>query len=204
MDNSAVELGEPVSPEVLLEAVEICQASIVVLPDHLLDAKATVRSTTKALKEWQKPLQDYSRPLDLMVVPQGKTVGQWTACALALSKLSHSRIRWWGIPRNFRDKCNESRQMAVNIVSSFRHDWNIHLLGFSEDTVDDMLTAKDPRVYGIDSAVPVRIGMAGEQFIPGMDTPPRGKWWDEEHGEVTEECKQNIYDVRNWIKKWQS
>lgn len=206
MDNSAVELGEPVSPDVLLEAVTICHATVVVLPDHLLDPKATVKSTTEALKEWEEPLRNYPRTLDLMVVPQGKSVGQWTVCALALSKLHSPRIKWWGIPRNFRDKCGESRQTAVCLAHSFRPDWNIHLLGFSEDTIDDILVAKDPRVHGIDSAVPVRIGQANELFIPGMETPPRGEWWESANAEteVTEECVQNIYDVREWIRTWRS
>ncbi len=204
MDNSAIELGAPVSPDVLLKAVDICYAKIVVLPDQLLDSKATLISTFEALKEWDTPLKEYPRGLDLMVVPQGKTVTEWTACALALSKIDTSRVSWWGIPRNFKDVCGESRQTAVNIAFAFKPQWKIHLLGFSEDTVDDILVAKDSRVYGIDSAVPVREGMAGRLFTPGGDVPPRGDWWDTSkwNTPITKECRENLNDVRAWIASW--
>lgn len=178
MDNSIIELGDAVDLAVIKHAVDIVKANVVVLPDVLLDAQATVESIKSALPEWS----DVFKGCGLMVVPQGKTVEEFAWCAQRLANIVPSNRGWWGIPRNFIGQTGFSRQVAIKICTQLRPHWPIHLLGFSDNLVDDVIsvTSRLGNIMGIDSAVPIRLGDAANPRLVEFNqvVEPRGNWWD--------------------------
>lgn len=199
MDNSVIELGGAVPLPTILEAAKIVQCSTVVLPDVLLDGKATVESCSKALDEWGpefEKLYGSMNKFGFMYVPQGKTIEEWAASAQALC--DDDRINYWGIPRNLLlNKID--RRLAVDIAYALNPGRRIHLLGFSDDVINDVVTARDRRVLGIDSAVPLRAATHGIEMAMVMpNLPPRGNWWDVVQYDPM--MATNIERFKRWIR----
>lgn len=199
LDNSVIELGTSVDIDVIAEAARVVAATVIVLPDVLLDSKATVEACKAALDDWTPKLQKVlgNSGWSFMVVPQGLSRDEWTWCAEQFEYDAH--IGWWGIPRNYSIKGLGSRREAVDIASAINTNRHIHLLGFGDDIIDDVLSVKHPKVTGIDSAVPLRIADAGMKMsmIPD-DLGPRGDWWDR----VTIERAKEMADACNQFRKW--
>jgi hypothetical protein len=175
MDNSAYELKSSVDFQMVKEAVDIARPTCVVLPDIYLDGARTFHGTKDALQQWAEELLPYH--VDLMCIPQGVNVANWVDCAENLAQL-HG-IKWWGVPRNFRELLKSPRKQAVEILHALDPSKKIHLFGFSNDYVDDMVTCQDPRVCSIDSTTPLRAGSLGKEFRLQMSLPKRGNWWEE-------------------------
>ena len=141
MDNSVIELGGAVDLKTIIKAATQVDCTTVVLPDILLDGKATVESCSKALETWSPAF----RPLwgseahrrGFMYVPQGKTLKEFALSAEALSH--HPDINFWGVPRNLVAN-NITRRDAIDIVYALNPHRRIHLLGFSDDRLADSLS----------------------------------------------------------------
>lgn len=196
LDNSVVELGDACDADTIATAAASCRANVVVLPDVLMDGPATVERTKGAIDSWKKQLDNAlgsASTYSFMVVPQGKTIEEWVTCAEQLADLPN--VGWWGIPRNFRKITG--RKLAVRLARTFNPKRKIHLLGFSDDIVDDILTARYERVEGIDSAVPLRAATLGKHISAFTNLPPRGDWW--EQAEFTPLMLNNVQQVRRWL-----
>jgi hypothetical protein len=180
LDNSVIELGGAVNIEVITEAAHVVNPTTTVLPDVLLDQKATIDSCERALDTWSEAFEYANLQPNFMLVPQGRTLKEWIECAERFAE--DSRINFWGIPRNIEKTAIRSRRDLVDIVHAINPSRSIHLLGFSDNVIDDILTARHHLVDGIDSAVPIRAVSHG---IPltltgALNTmPPRGNWWEE-------------------------
>jgi hypothetical protein len=84
-----------------------------------------------------------------------------------------------------------------------------HLLGFSDDILDDVCCARVPWIQGIDSNVPVRAGKKGIKVsLDDLDprngwsarTGPRGNFWEDELFENDlSMTRHNLNTYRNWI-----
>lgn len=172
MDNSVIELGGAVDLGTIKKAVDAVRCTTVVLPDVLLDTKKTVEACTRALEEWPKVL---GPNVKYMYVPQGTTLAAFAYAAEALGDAPG--INYWGVPRNLVGQIG-SRKDAIEVVHMINPERRIHLLGFSDDLIDDMLCASNPRVKGIDSAVPLRAASAGHKMSLSLKIGPRGDWWD--------------------------
>jgi hypothetical protein len=202
MDNSVIELGNAVDLDIIKSACIAVEATTVVLPDVLLDGKATVESCSRALMTWPQAFADifgntkYDSPMQrrgFMYVPQGKTIGEWAASAQALA--NHPDINFWGIPRNIV-ALHGSRRDAIEIAHALNPHRRIHMLGFSDNLCDDVVCARDRRVEGIDSAVPLRIQ---EPITFTSDPGKRGDWWDTvQH---TPRMDENIATYKQWIRR---
>lgn len=176
MDNSVVELGGAVDLDMVEEAVEATRAGVVVLPDVYLYGPATVEATLTAIQPWFNRLTKLAMPIpQFMCVPQGQTYNEWVKCAEALANDKY--IKWWGVPRNFTDRLG-SRVEALQILHMLNSDRKIHLLGFSDNIVDDMLAARYGIAEGIDSAVPIRAASYNKEMSLTLEVPPRGDWWE--------------------------
>lgn len=197
MDNSVIELGGAVDLNVILDACITTHFKTVVLPDVLLDGAKTIESCSNAIETWKPKFTEVfgdNKSWGFMYVPQGKTIEEFAHSAYALYANHH--INYWGIPRNFCDHV-ATRKIAIEICHSLNPFRRIHLLGFSENLVDDVISSKDHRVSGIDSTVPIR---AASYSLPiGFHTklPRRGDWWDT--AEYNPLMEQNIKDFRRWI-----
>lgn len=77
MDNGAFEYGNAAPLNDVIEAVEVVQATEMVLPDCYLDGETTIKRVMNALNELEK--KSY-RPVSLMAVPQGKTQEEYMWC----------------------------------------------------------------------------------------------------------------------------
>lgn len=204
MDNSVIETGNAVDLKVVKAACDAVDVTTIVLPDVLLDGKATVESCTTAIGLWPQVFRDYlyagSNHIQgrrgFMYVPQGKTLQEFAASAQALA--NHPDINFWGVPRNLVAKLG-SRRDAINIVHALNPHRRIHLLGFSDDICDDVICSKDRRVEGIDSAVPLRAASLGRSMSFDLDMPPRGDWWDT--AAYVPMMDANILTYKKWIAR---
>lgn len=205
LDNSVIELGTAVDIKVIGKAAEIVKATVIVLPDVLLDCGATIYNCRKALEEWPRVLDKTLGDgiYTFMVVPQGNTIEEWIHCAEAFA--DDTRIGWWGIPRNFNIKGLGSRKLAVDIIQTLDrthdNDRNVHLLGFSDNVLDDILSAQHPYVTGIDSAVPIRAASLGLKMSLAFNhkLPSRGNWWTAPDTVYKDLMGDNLETVRYWI-----
>src|SRR5690242_2299971 len=59
MDNSVIELGNAVDLKTIKKACDAVDITTIVLPDVLLDGRATVESCTKALETWPAEFRSY-------------------------------------------------------------------------------------------------------------------------------------------------
>jgi len=173
LDNSLIELGEPVSFEVMREAVSIVQPSCIVLPDKLGDKDATITMSRGASKLWNE------LHVPFMAVPQGQTLDELAECAQVLAAIQG--VMYFGLPRFFTSTTG-TRRNAVSLLRRFLPKIPIHLLGFSDNVIDDIYCARMEGVMGIDSAAPIRAGYHNIDFVSQYfdikAPPPRGDFWE--------------------------
>lgn len=202
MDNSVIELGNAVDLKTIKKACDAVDVTTIVLPDVLLDGKATVESCTKALETWPVEFKPYlgaysgentSKRRGFMYVPQGKTLAEWAWSAQQLA--SHPDINFWGIPRNMVAHFG-TRRDAIELAYALNPHRRIHMLGFSDNIPDDVCCARDRRVEGIDSAVPLRVT---DQLTFLSDPGKRGDWW--ETAQHTRQMDDNIAIYKQWIRR---
>jgi len=207
MDNSMIELGEPVDGEIMEQACSIVGPQIVVLPDYAHDSERTVQ----VAREWAHDRESSVSPNSqqhYMAVPQGNTLEEYMECARRLAEIP--RVLYWGIPRSATDKLGTRKDLVkrinlevANHVKTIRSWTCIHLLGISTDFYDDLVCAQQEGVMGIDSAAPLRLGQQGRLMTPKFCEPgPRGDWWDNpfiESNTINPAVLANLYLIRGWI-----
>lgn len=194
LDNSVIELGRPVDPKMIASAHSVislaCGSSaeiVCVLPDELLDGEKTVQVAYEALNEFHR-----NGIRNLMYVPQGTNMEEIIRCAEAFQNVGE--VRWIGVAKNFTNILG-SRQQITKVLQSIFPTAKFHMLGFSRNTIDDILCTKLPRVVGIDSSMPLR-ARGPLSFL--SEFPKRGDWWQEDM-ELTNEMAENIIQVRKWL-----
>lgn len=200
MDNSVIELGNAVDLNVIKKACTAVDSTTVVLPDVLEDAKATVESCSNAIPTWTQAFKDLgfaNSRRGFMIVPQGKTLAEFAWCASQFA--DNPEINFWGVPRNVV-ALHGSRRGAIDIVSAINPNRRIHMLGFSEDICDDVRCAKDRRVEGIDSAVPLRSGSLSIGMAFNLELPKRDPAWFDTAVHVPL-MDENIETYKRWIRR---
>ncbi len=172
MDNSLIELGRPLRPIQMVEAVNLVKADVVVLPDKLRDARATVNASLIAADDLAGQL---STRVKFMGVAQGETAEELYACAERLT--AHPRVRYLSVPRVATAQFGSRIELVKHLD---RLGCRIHLLGFSEDLADDIDACHaGENVIGIDSTEPLRMGLAGLHIKDKgpVAVPERPKDW---------------------------
>lgn len=202
LDNSVVELSGAVDIDTIIPAAIAIKANVIVLPDAMTDMDKTIHDCKWALDNWTPKLND-ALPWGwtYMMVPQGVSKEEFAFCAQVFA--DDPRIGWWGVGRYYNKVIGHSRAEGVEIVSAVNRERKIHLLGFSDDIIDDVLTARvhNRNLWGIDSAVPIR---AASQCNLAMQMtmstlPPRGVWWD--NAVWNDEIIHNIQRFEGWVRK---
>jgi len=198
MDNSVIELGKAVDLQMIGEAVKITGATTIVLPDVLEDADATIESIREAYPAWKEyftGLLGDGNDWGFMIAPQGETIQDFARCADFFA--DYRKVNFWGVPRNVV-KLHGSRREAIKIVQAVNHHRKVHLFGFSDNIVDDVLCARMYRVSGIDSAVPLRAASLGKDMSFDLMLPRRGTWW----GDVkfVPQMNTNIRQYTRWLR----
>lgn len=171
LDNSVIELGGAVDLDLVVRAAKIVRPEVIVLPDVLEDAAKSIALYHQSKDSWRQAFRHYVHT-PFMYVPQGRYLDEFAICAE--QSLEDVAIGWWGVPRNLV-KLHGSRMEAIKVLHALNPCRKIHMLGFSDDPIDDLLCANMPEVWSIDSAVPLRLLHDWQMF---SKTPPRGDWWE--------------------------
>ena len=191
LDNSLIELGHPAPDWMMQRAAASVKPKCIVLPDYLRDGQRTLNESKKAIARWKR-----LKLWPFMAVIQGVNKAEIQSAAAEIG--GWSDVTAIGIPRVITDTVMPRSQFIeyVHKVAPYK---SIHLLGFSNNLLDDIAAARLPGVVGIDSAVPLRMGLAGEQIsLMQPSHTPRGDFWSEAT-ELTDQAVENLESVRSWI-----
>jgi hypothetical protein len=199
LDNSMIELGHPIEPEMLMDAAEIVKPKLIVLPDVRGDAKATVQLSLEMAAKYKLPNSDTR----WMCVIQGRTDLEMYECAQALFAALGNKIGCWGIGRTAVEDLGSRVPLVKMLTGSFPlhgfYGKYVHLLGFSSSIKDDYEAMQLWGVLGIDSAVPLRMGQDKKLLsLDQVDPGPRGDFWTRHFDNVEAETIANLYIIRSW------
>lgn len=192
MDSSVIELGKPLPMLDIMEATRIVGANVVVLPDVIGDALATINLVQAFEEEFVK--RAVYTGIEFMYVPQGKSLDEYVK---SLEYITHRDwITWIGLPRDaLKFDGIHSREQLIYPSKILCRGKKIHLLGFSDDVMDDFMCCAHPEVIGIDSAVPIRAGQRGQPFqLSNSDYGLRGGYFHET--KLTQQAVYNLKYVR--------
>lgn len=160
LDNSLIELGKPIEPELLIQAAYYVKPSFAVLPDILNDSKATIDLALSAINSWAAKLPTET---GFMVAAQGRTFDEAAKCFTTIAQKATRHIIA-GIPRII---ANQLGTRAPLIQMLDRQNFDMHLLGMSDFFEDDVTCARMLGVMGIDSASPLRAGWENKAYVNG-------------------------------------
>lgn len=194
MDNSVVELGHAMNMEDVIEAACVVEADCIMTPDILGDSHGT-----QALVEIQKELL-LECNFPLMRVPQGKSHAELVECVdwLHYHLPTDNMTEFWGVPRWVSNELG-SRIPIVQYINMLSEGAYIHLLGGSNNYLDDCRSATLPHVMGIDSANPLVMAYNGHSIAEkGWEHVDRGNYWDTK--KLIPLVAENMDTIRNDIK----
>ncbi len=193
LDNSVIELGEPLSAGELELAHSFFPASYLVLPDVIGDVPQTV----ELAKEWVRNRRPSRR---LMVVPQGSHPKEWLECLDALVRIiapvgeelvvGIARLTEdWEGGREFLYK--EATRLGV---------WNgaYHLLGVQHKLEEVTWARQHALIWGVDSSLPGRaalMGLRSEEVTDLRKAPDLVTYEPRIYGEVQAEIIRVVHSV---------
>lgn len=206
MDNSLIELGHPLPAADLVRAVEIVHANTIVLPDSYGNMQETVERSVNGAYEMWGTLPDYC---SFQYVVQGTSVEEAMQGLEALRKWEPEtgtsvleRVTHLSVPRVFCDTVGSRKPLIHEVYR--RTGLPIHLLGFSENIKDDILSATMRGVTGIDSAMPIWAGMQMQILETDPSNPVADKhrpkdYWMWGKGDLATEIVINLFRVNQWL-----
>lgn len=205
MDNSLIELGEAMPMDRLSDACHIVNATHLVMPDKLLDRKATYNMTVEAFDECLEALP----MIEPILVIQGQDVHDCVYLFDSYLRLLGGvrKNGTFSVPRAVGNAVGSRRKLCA-----FVNEYNgaIHLLGFSNNLLDDVACARMPGVIGIDSTEPIRLALQ-KGFQMSLDWPanpgPRSDYWEHDwvsymesmHPFASGILKTNLRLINEWI-----
>ena len=200
LDNGVIELGTPAT-RALYDVAKKVRPTLVVCPDAYMDPDKTLAYQTQHLLTLQHLCDN------VMLVPQGRTLGKWMDCALEMLKQSLPTLVYVGVPK-YLDVYHElGRLLVVNaLVNDFKIGPSyIHLLGIHSIQAVAAIVEKFPDVLGVDSTLPVAAALY--RTGQGMDTVDkvtldREDWyltaWDLSHAQIAS-LQENIGWTRQLV-----
>ncbi len=175
MDNSVVELGVAMNLEDVITAADIVGAECIMTPDSL----GSFPQTRIAIKQVLPQLLD--SPYPLMRVPQGASPEELIACVDWLWETipASAYPEYWGVPRWIANQ-HGTRRPIIQYINKVCPDAQIHLLGMSNNYLDDIVCTTLHNVMGIDSANPLVLGyherLLGHMWL--YSHLDRGNYWE--------------------------
>lgn len=199
LDNSAHEFTVGERASTLLRNAQLIRADEIVLPDRLFFGDDTVESTTEAMDYLLgEGLREFERlpDLSLMVVPQGRTLREYTRCLNDLVDAYVKRIaqfeekRAWltiGVSKDYEEWDGGLPVLLEKTVLPIARSMKarIHMLGWGRKLWDLDLIARTfgDEIRSVDSAKPFVYAMAGIKLkFPEEPIYPkrRGNFFDHE------------------------
>lgn len=162
--------AEGFSPEIveLYEKAKLIGATEIQLPDRFFEAEDTVRASYKAMEylwgRWNG---------EIMAVPQGRDLKEWTECARALLELPITSL---GIPKNLVHTLGPyGRIKAILKLQQLSDPVNVglHLLGCWEDPREIGYIHRLTEVGGLTSIRGVDSGIASIYAAEGRLLDPK-------------------------------
>jgi len=205
LDNSVVELGDAVGNGVLFEAAKIVLPDCIVVPDVMGDGIASRYRAQHFCREYTRAVHEDEvlnrLHIPLMGVIHGRDLDD--CLGTAFEYWCTSPIDYVGIPRVLT-KMLGSRMPVLQSVLRSSYFRGVHLLGFSDNLLDDVSCARMKGVGGIDSAVPIRAALQGQRMTLDVnkDYGPRGDFWNSPVDLIKRRAvnvTDNIIQIRNWI-----
>lgn len=214
MDNSIVELGKAMEIADLLRACQILRPDCLVIPDVMGEGEETRIKARSFVREYcQKALELESKGWEappLLGVIQGEDVED----ALETYMLYYSLplVDYISVPRIITKQHGSRMPLLLAMQrqqGTLRSFQGLHLLGFSDNILDDVACARMPFVKGIDSAVPIRAGLGNIRMdLNDVEwskmVGPRGSFWEQPCDTGWDMClpciQTNLTTYRRWIK----
>jgi hypothetical protein len=166
LDNSAHELGEALSVERLIEAASLTNPDVLVVPDKIWDAEASLR-LVENFKETATSLKSTYPGLQFMGVPHGHDSEQLDGSLGVLLGTEYLDII--GLPKTYPRLELSRGAIAKQVGASGK---KVHFLGIWQDPIREVLDGKAvDSVMGVDSSYAVRLGMAGRTLLEAFPTP---------------------------------
>ena len=164
LDNSIIELGQPMATDELLRAIDLIHPTEFVCQDYPRDPATTHFWAMEKGAELKKRYPD----MKLMVVPQwgqGKVFEDWWASFLWLRNLPF--IDTIGLPKFIRGGRGVAAQ-RLEQDPMLRLDKEFHLLGTWGNPVEVRDMTRYKWIRGVDSKAPVRFGQYGIALHPAV------------------------------------
>lgn len=190
LDNSIIELGKAMEIKEMLAAAAILPPDCIVIPDVMGDGAGTRKNAVKFARQYAQAAyaQGTSDVPSLMGVLQGSNVQDIMETLGVFYALPF--VEYIGIPRVITKMLGSrmptllamqrSPAISTPAYSGFK---GYHLLGFSDDIMDDIACCHVPWINGIDSAVLARAAVKG--LLLDLNNPewsnsvgPRGDFWN--------------------------
>lgn len=203
MDSSVIELGEPLDTASVIRAANVVNANVICLPDVIGDSAATkafIRDFQNQMKTCDDAMELHNlTKLEYMFVPQGGRFEEYIDSIEFIADFDF--IQWIGLPRDALALGVRSRRDLIDAVNLICPNKKIHLLGFSDNLMDDVLSARHaPNVMGIDSAVPIRAGLNHIRLkLSKGDYGKRGDYWS--RGDLTRTALENLRYFRELLSR---
>ena len=164
LDNGAAENGVPMKIDSLLSVVRMLGCQEMVLPDVIHDAEATMRLSHEAFTKANRMMPT----LNLMGVPHGKNIDEWTSCAVEMCSWGVDTI---GISKFIVPDLFPSRIWALDIISNLNllRNVRIHLLGYTgvRREMAEINRLFPDRVEGVDSSISTLYAQIGQEMKIG-------------------------------------
>lgn len=152
LDNGAAELGTSITHDTLFYLAADLKPNVLVCPDTLRDADATIRTTDVFMGHFGDDLDDLG--IRLMGVPQGEDYTAWYRVYDYFNR--HPHIAWLGI-----SKYAPLKRLDLLSYISDSVNKSVHLLGMADDVYAIEREKAFPFVHSTDTAVPIKLGMQG-------------------------------------------
>jgi len=144
MDNSLIELGYAMPIEEVLDAANIVGGQYIILPDTLKQADTTIQQVLNAYIVWKGIPAAKKHGVSLLPVIQGMSMREQFDCLFAFSNIPD--VKGMCVPRVIADTYGTRKYLIEKVTRTF----NVHMLGFSDNLMDDIACARMPGVVGID------------------------------------------------------
>ncbi len=169
LDDSAIELGEPISFPQMVDVAIRMDVEEIVLPDYFKENKRTVAAVKAALDILYGDFDYRGR---VMACPHGESKDDWIDCALTLLDLPIDTL---GISYRYSPlwdtRATPIRMLAPELDTA---DVQVHLLGSDlYPAVEVYPLLKLPVVRGVDSARASVFSKHQMVMEPYMERPPR-------------------------------
>lgn len=144
LDNGCYELNSSIGWYELFQLASKIEAQEVILPDVMFDMNATFTQTVHTIEQLHIKYGPHI-PFNLMAVPQGVTLEEYSICATAFAQLPE--ITTLGIPKKFMQRAPEMQLkhpcamaleralFARDLKTDYPH-LNVHLLGLSYGLIE--------------------------------------------------------------------